>query len=144
MVVNKHGSFKIEYHGNIILVRFIGAINIDTYKQYNKRIFEIAKSFNGKQWAQVLDFREWGLATPEVLSVAISDQENPEKIKVRCTDQIIIVTNNFIESFTNNISDSKSFVVPEYVKTEEEAFNILQTKDYIGELDVFTRDSETI
>ncbi len=144
MELNKHGYFKIEHHDNILLIRFIGAINLETYKQYNKRIFDIAKSYNSKKWAEIVDFREWELATPEVISEAISDQEDPAKIKFRCTDQIIIVDNNFIKSITNSITDNKAFVAPVYVKTKEEAFSKLQAKGYIGEIDVFTAESESI
>jgi hypothetical protein len=139
MNLNAHGFFEIEQYNDIVLIRFIGSMNVELYLEYNKEISAIGRMYNGRKWAEVLDYREWELAPPEVFEKALELEKNPEKQRFRCSDQVIIATSKIIEQISIQNNKNPVYVKSDFVKNEEEAFTILNGKGYLGEIPLLHR-----
>lgn len=131
MHLNEHGFINIEKHNSIVLVKFIGSINIQTFRDYSKKILDIAISFNGNKWAEVHDLTEWGLAPPEVTEEWIESEKSPLKLKYRCTDIVVISKNNLARKQAVKQSHNDVFLETIFVETVEDALTYLKDKGYI-------------
>lgn len=129
-----HGEIEIEEHKDIVIVRFIGCINMDTYLVYSNRILDISKQFNGKKWAEIHDYRRWELSTSDIYTESKKAEKNPVKQQNRCSDFVVIVDNVFIKKVSEMQSEDELFLTPEYVKSELEAFEYLKSLGYLGNL----------
>lgn len=125
-----HGKIEIKQENDIVMVKFIGSINLETYMEYSNRIFEIAKEYNGKRWAEIHDYREWELSPPEVHEEAVRAEKNPEKLNYRCTDIVVIIEESIAKKQAQMQSQNEIFLQPDYVTTVGEAIELLRSKGY--------------
>ncbi len=130
----KHGSYRIDQYEDIVVIKFIGSMNLETYIDYSDNILAIAKEYNGRRWAEIHDYREWGLAPPEVFKRVQLDEENPEKRRFRCSDQVIITTSLLMKSMSIKNSENEAFIKPDFAMDDSEAFSILNSKGYKAKL----------
>lgn len=134
MNLKAHGTYEIEKYDDIVIIRFIGMINKELYIEYFNEIFSIGREFNGRKWAEVLDYREWELAPPDVFALAADLEKNPEKLRYRCSDQVIIATSPIIKHISTINNKNPVYVKSDFVYNVEEAFYILKGKGYKGKL----------
>ncbi len=125
-----HGSIEFEQINDVVYVKYIGTINLETYRGYAKKILAIAKEYNGKPWAEVQDFTTWELSPPDVITQWVEDEKNPDKIKYRCSDVLVIANQLFIENHLRTYSKNEVFLEPDFLKTKGEAIKILKEKGY--------------
>lgn len=62
----EHGSFKMEVTGKTLMLKPIGAWNIQTAKRCCDEYRQLVLDFKGKEWAGIVDLRDWELGTPEI------------------------------------------------------------------------------
>ncbi|MGF1743278.1 hypothetical protein L4C34_19965 [Vibrio profundum] len=69
---NSHGSFLVEYDyvdENILVFRLVENWNMETAKEFVDESLKIVEDrFSGERWASIVDYRKWGLCTPEVMN----------------------------------------------------------------------------
>lgn len=61
----QHGSFDIACKDKTIIVKCMGAWNIETVQEFIPIYKKYVLAFDGQPWACLLDLTQWELATPE-------------------------------------------------------------------------------
>lgn len=126
----EHGSVEIEKFDDTVIAKYIGPINLETFLNFSDSLLGIAKDFNGKRWAQINDLREWELSPPEVQEEAIRAEKNPEKLKFRCSDIVIIADKNIIQRQSEIQASDEVFLKQHVVNSTKEAIELLRSLGY--------------
>jgi len=72
MKLAAHGSYKIEPHGNILVVDAHGPFNEVTADAYVKEMYKACDHFNGKPWGLLVTFYGNSVFTPEAEQALIN------------------------------------------------------------------------
>jgi hypothetical protein len=127
-----HGCYDIQFYDEIVLIRFEGATNAESIRNFLKDIETIGEGFSGRKWAQLVDLRRWELAPPEVFTEVKKSEDNMEILKNRCSAQVIITDNTVIKGVVSQLTNDPIFIDPEFSESIENAFLILERAGYSG------------
>ena len=64
--MREHGSFDLNRHGSVILLRAFGGSNIESFRTYSRNIQELGQQQQGNPWATLVDTRSWGLSGMDI------------------------------------------------------------------------------
>lgn len=69
LVMQAHGEYYLERHGQVLLIGISGAWNSLTFDRYAEDLRRLMRAMAEEgAWVLVMDGRQWELATPDVLS----------------------------------------------------------------------------
>ncbi|MGF1742792.1 hypothetical protein L4C34_17275 [Vibrio profundum] len=128
---NAHGTYNIKsalFEENIMVIEFFDQWNIETARECVEECLSTARSrFPSQKWCSLVDYRHWGLCTPEVMEYF--NEMVPQFAQSHLTYQAVLPNNQIqsmiVDGYSEIVQDT---VTTKYFQSEQEALSWLRKK----------------